>query len=349
MQQPISPYTWIGRLPNGRALVAVLLVMSALPLILTNKSMAIQIIIWGILGLSYNLLLGYTGLLSFSHSSFFGIGSYAAALFMKHVTSSLTAAFVVGAVASVAAAVLIGWLSLRRRGVTSTMLTLAFCQMIYFLAFQVFDEYTGGDDGLSGVPTPPIKIPGVGSIPLISVRYPINFYYFSFVVFALSLVAMWRIVHSPFGYSLIAVRESEERARALGYDTTKIQIAAFALAGGFAGVAGVLNALYLAYVPIVSLHLQTSGSVLMMTILGGRESFFGPLFGAGLYWAVAETLSRVTEYWPLVVGGVFMLTVLFFPNGLAGAVFWIWQLGQKASSRSVVLGEPKREVRAARE
>jgi len=288
------------------------------PFVSPNKALGIQILIWGLFALSYNLLLGYAGLLSFAHATFFGIGALAGALLMKHWAPTLPGGLLFSVAAAAVAAFTVGWLSLRQRGVTFTMLTLAFSQMVYFIGFSPLSWLTGGDNGLRGVPAPSLRLPGLGELALNSVRYPYRFYFFCLLLTLLSMYVLWRLIRSPFGDALRAVRESEERARAVGYNTRAIQLVAFTLSGMLAGLSGILYALYLGYVPINALHLNTSGTVLMMTILGGKGTFIGPFLGAAVYWVLADYVSRVTEYWPLALGLLFILTIYFFPNGLSG-------------------------------
>lgn len=308
----------LARHPLAR-LAAVLLV---LPLINPSKTLSIQILIWGLFAVSYNLLLGYTGLLSFGHATFFGIGSYAAGLFLKHVAPSALVSLVLGLLVAALAAFVVGWFCLRRRGVYFAMLTLAFGQMVYFVGFQ-WTGLTGGDDGLRGIPTPPVGLPGVAALPITSVQHPYAFYYFALAVVLLALAAQARLMNAPFGHALQAIRESEERARAVGYDTTRVQLVAYVFAGAFAGLAGALNALYLGFVPLESLSLYTGGAVLMMTVLGGKGTLIGPFLGAAVYWTLEDFLSRVIDSWPLVVGAIFVACVLLLPRGLGGSLAWI--------------------------
>ncbi len=301
------------------SLLTLLAVLVILPFINPSKTLSIQILIWGLLAVSYNLLLGYTGLLSFGHSVFFGLGSYAAGLYLKEAGSGLWGGLAAGIVVAALGAAVVGWFCLRRRGVYFAMLTLAFCQMAYFLGFQL-DFITGGDDGLQGVPTPDLVIPGLGSIPLLSIRHPENFYFFCLALVAVSLFLQELLVRSPFGRGLQAIRESEERSRAVGYDSGGLQWLAFVFSGGLAGLAGTMNTLYLGFVPLESLSLATSGTILMMTILGGKGVLVGPFIGAGLFLALQDYLAVYTESWPLIVGAIFVGFVLALPSGLGGGL-----------------------------
>lgn len=300
---------WL-ELAGKRPLPLLLVILAILPFVNPSQTLSIQILIWGLFAVSYNLLLGYTGLLSFNHATYFGIGSFTAGLLLKHWVPSTPLALLAGVVTGALSAAVVGWFCLRRRGVYFSMLTLAFGQLVYFALFQL-DTITGGDDGLRGVPTP-----SVFGINLTPIQNPLSFYYFCYIVLALALVVQNVIVRSPFGRALEAIRESEERARAVGYNTNAVQLLCLVFAGAFAGLAGALNALYLGYVPIASLGSTTSGPVLMMTVLGGKGSFMGPFLGAAVYRAMEDYFAGLTENWPLLVGGIFVLCVLLLPQGL---------------------------------
>lgn len=302
-------------------ILALIGALALLPFVIPSKTMAIQILIWGLFAVSYNTLLGYTGLLSFGHAIFFGLGSYATGLMLAKVAPDmLWGALALSVAVPALAAVPVGWLSLRRRGVYFSMLTLAFGQMIYFLGFQ-WASLTGGDDGLRGVHTPPVRLAGM-EIPIVSVKHPYAFYYFTLVFVVLSVLALSRMVESPFGRALQAIRESEERAKAVGYDTNRVTLLAFIFAGAAAGLAGGLNALYLGFVPLESLAQTTGGIVLMMTVMGGKGNFVGPFVGSAIYWFMEDTLARLTESWPLVLGAIFVLVVIFLPKGVTGSIQW---------------------------
>jgi branched-chain amino acid transport system permease protein len=303
-----SPSMWI-----------VLAMLVALPFLNPSKALSIQILIWGTLALSYNLLLGYTGLLSFGHAIFFGLGSYASGLYLKHLHGGVWDGMLAGVLAAVLGALVIGWFSLRRRGVYFSMLTLAFGQMVFFLGYQL-DFITGGEDGLSGVPTPDLVVPTIGRLSLIAIRHPFTFYFFCLAVVVVLFLFMELLVRSPWGRALQAIRESEERCLATGYNTTAVQWLAFVIAGAVAGLAGSLNTLYLGFVPIDSLSLATSGTVLIMTILGGKGVLVGPFLGAGLVLSMQDLLSAYTDNWQIVMGAVFVLAVLFVPAGVGGGL-----------------------------
>ncbi len=307
-----------GARSSSLPLVVAALVL--MPFVNPSKPLSIQILIWGTLAISYNLLLGYTGLLSFGHAIFFGVGAYATGLVLKHGHAGLWSGLAAGMLAAAVAAVGVGWFCLRRRGVYFGMLTLAFGQMFYFVAYQA-DRWTGGDDGLQGVPTPGLAVPGLHApIALVSLRYPYRFYFVCLAVVVAILLFNELVVRSPFGRALQAIRESEERSLAVGYDTTAVQWLAFVMSGAIAGVAGALNTLNLGFASIDSLSLETSGMVLIMTILGGKGYLFGPFVGAAVVLVLQDVLSAYTDSWQLALGAIFVAVVLLAPTGITGTL-----------------------------
>ncbi|HEX2171322.1 MAG TPA: branched-chain amino acid ABC transporter permease, partial [Dehalococcoidia bacterium] len=293
------------------------LVLLVLPFVLPEKSLAAEILTFGLFALSFNLLLGYTGLLSFGHSTFLGLGSYAAAIFLIRVGANFWGALALGMLVPTLFATIIGWFSLRRREVYFAMLTLAFNQMVFFVFFQL-RWLTGGDDGLRGIPIPDLAIPGLFSLDIDVLRNPLRFFFVTYAIVVACFFALQRIVHSPFGRALQAIRESEERARACGYDTNRLQLLSFVFAGLFAGVAGALNVLLYGFVALESLNWLMAGVVVIMTIAGGAGTFVGPIIGAAFYLFFQEYLSKLTANWPFYFGGLFVLIVLFLPAGIWG-------------------------------
>jgi branched-chain amino acid transport system permease protein len=195
------------------------------------------------------------------------------------------------------------------------MLTLAFAQMLYFIAFHAA-ELTGGDDGLRGIPLHSLWLPG-GSL---SLRDPLAFYFFAYVLVVLAVAGVKRILDSPFGAVLQAIRENSDRAVACGYDIRRIKLLSFVFSALFCGLAGALDALRLGVVPVESLYWTTSGQVVIMTLLGGAGTFFGPFVGATTFLVLEDRLSVVTESWPLFIGLIFMAFVLFLPKGIWGTL-----------------------------
>jgi branched-chain amino acid transport system permease protein len=291
------------------------------PFLLPHKALATQVLIFGLFALGFNLLYGYTGLLSFGHAAYYGLGAYGTgiALAKLHV-GSLWLGLGAGLLLAVAGGAVIGFFCLKRRGIYFAMLTLAFAQLLYFIAFHLADV-TGGDDGLRGIPQLTL---GLGMFR-VSLDSTLGFYYFAYALVGLAAASLKRILDSPFGAVLQAIRENSDRAVACGYDVNRVKLLSFVFSALFAGLAGSLDALRLTIVPIESLYWTTSGQVVMMTLLGGAGTFFGPFVGAATFLMLEERLSLFTESWPLVIGAIFSAFVLFLPRGIwgtfLGAVF----------------------------
>jgi len=286
------------------------------PFLVPYQSLATQVLIFGLFALGFNLLYGYTGLLSFGHAAYYGLGAYGTGIALaKLKVTSLWPALGVGLVAAVVGGALIGFFCLRRRGIYFAMLTLAFAQLLYFVGFHLAD-WTGGDDGLRGIAVPAVVVPGF-RLPL---DRSVVFYYFALVLVGLAVAALKRILESPFGTVLQAIRENSDRATACGYDIARVKHLSFVFSALFCGLAGSLDALRLTVVPIESLHWSTSGQVVIMTLLGGAGTFFGPFVGAGTFLVLEDLISARTESWPLVIGLIFMAFVLFLPKGIWGTL-----------------------------
>jgi branched-chain amino acid transport system permease protein len=304
--------TWVAAHPVASFIVF----FAAFPFLVPYQSLATQVLIFGLFALGFNLLYGYTGLLSFGHAAYYGLGAYGTGIALaKLKVTSLWLALGIGLAAAVVGGAVIGFFCLRRRGIYFAMLTLAFAQMLYFVAFHAAD-LTGGDDGLRGIPVHALSLPG-GSI---SLRTPLAFYFFAYVLVVMAVAALKRILDSPFGAVLQAIRENSDRAVACGYDITRIKLLSFVFSALFTGLAGSLDALRLTVVPVDSLYWTTSGQVVIMTLLGGAGTFFGPFVGAATFLILADRLSLVIEAWPIVIGVIFMAFVLFLPRGIWGTL-----------------------------
>jgi branched-chain amino acid transport system permease protein len=299
--------------PKPRSIVVwgAALVLAALPFVV-SVALATEILIWGVFGLGFNLLLGYTGVLSFGHAAYFGLGAYASGLALRYWGVGIWAGLAIGVVASMLLACFIGALAIRRRGVYFAMISLAFGQMLYFLALSPLKHITRGEDGLTHIP-----LVEVFSIPLSKPR-PI--YYFILAITVAMLYFAWRILQSPFGKLLRAFRENEERAKACGYNTTLVKFFTLVLSALYGGLAGALNTLHLNYVPLATLFWLTSGTIVMMTILGGKGTFLGPLVGAAVFLFLQNTISLFTPRWELFVGSIFVIIILVFPGGIMGTI-----------------------------
>jgi branched-chain amino acid transport system permease protein len=303
---------WLGRHPVG----AFAVFFAVFPFLVPYKALASQVLIFGLFALGFNLLYGYTGLLSFGHAAYYGLGAYGTGIALaKLKLGSLWLGLAAGPLLAVLGGAAIGFFCLRRRGIYFAMLTLAFAQLLYFIAFHLAD-ITGGDDGLRGIPQLPVNLFGWE----ISIESPLAFYYFAFALVCLSVAGLKRILDSPFGSVLRAIRENGDRAAACGYDVRRIKHLSFVFSALFAGLAGALDALRLAVVPVESLYWVTSGQVVIMTLLGGAGTFFGPFVGAGTFLLLEDRLSVFTERWPIAIGLIFMTFVLFLPKGIWGTL-----------------------------
>jgi len=300
----------------ARPVLTFALVFAIFPFVVPYKALATQVLIYGLFALGFNVLYGYTGLLSFGHAAYWGLGAYGTGIALaKLKLASVWGALGAGLVLAGVGGVIIGFFCLRRRGIYFAMLSLAFAQLLYFIAFHMADV-TGGDDGLRGIRLPPISLPGLS----LSLESSLSFYYFALVLVTLALLALKRILDSPFGAVLQAIRENSDRAVACGYDIRKIKLLSFVFSALFCGLAGGLEALRLAVVPVESLYWTTSGQVVIMTLLGGAGTFFGPFVGAATFLVLEDRLSVFTESWPLFIGLIFMAFVLFLPKGIWGTL-----------------------------
>ena len=226
-----------------------------------------------------------------------------------------------------------GYLAIRTRGIYFSMVTLALAQIIYYVFYKA-DGWTGGENGLRGVKVETIDLPGI-SIDFIN---PLNKYYVILFFVALALWFVSRVLNSPFGAVIESIRENEKRASACGYDVARAKLLVFVLSAAICGLAGTLRALHLSVVPIDSLHYLQSGQAVMMCLLGGMGTFFGPFVGAAVFLYLEDVVTNLTRYWMGVVGVVFMIFVLFFPKGIWGTLLEQiarWQQGQHEKEEGV--------------
>lgn len=303
----------------------------------STVSLATEILIFALLALGYNLLLGYTGLLSFGHGAFFGIGAYAAALIQKNLIAGVITPILLGALVTLVFGVIIGLLLMRKRGVYFSLLTLAFTQMFFYIFYR-WTALTGGENGLGGISRFPIGIPGVFVLDL---NKPFVYYYFVLAVMLASTIVIWRIVHSPFGHVLQAIRENEQRASCVGYDPKRYKLLAFVLSTTFSGLAGSLYAFLLYFCYPEATHVTFSGEIVAMTVVGGVRNFFGPLVGAGVFVFLRDSLSTLTQNWLLIFGLVFMGFILFSPNGIMGIAMSLMGYFKGKAAKSTLLPSPE--------
>ncbi len=307
---------WLASLISVLArhrVAAVVCFLLIFPFIMPYEALAVNILIYGLYALGFNLVFGYMGVLSFGHAAFFGLGSYATGIAIVHYGVPWLPAIGLGIVSAGLGAAVIGCLAIRTRGIYFAMVTLALSQCVYYLVYQL-EGLSGGENGLRGVDVYDLGLPGLD----LSLINPLTKYYFVFTFVALAVWLFSRILASPFGAVLEALRENENRARACGIDVATSKWLAFVISGLFCGLAGALNAIHLTIVPIESLHYHTSGLAVMMALLGGMGTFFGPFVGALAFLMLEDMITLVTVHWQLFVGALFVFFILFFPRGIWG-------------------------------
>jgi branched-chain amino acid transport system permease protein len=285
-----------------------------LPLLGGYTALAGRVLVFALAAMGLNLLLGFTGVLSFGHAAYFGLGAYGAGLTLKYVVASTPLAMLAGTLLGGLAGTLFGALIVRRRGVYFAMCTIAFGQLWYYLAYS-WNDFTGGFDGLRGFHREPI---GFGPFTLDIAASGNAFYYFLLAVFAVAVTLMGILVRSPFGHTLRAIRENERRARFLGIPVERQVWLSFSISCFFTAFAGTLYALLNNFADPLALHYSLSGYFVVMTVMGGMRAFWGPLIGATVFVALQDYISSMTVNWMSFVGVIFILVVLFFPRGLLG-------------------------------
>jgi branched-chain amino acid transport system permease protein len=300
--------------------VAVVLFLAALPLFAGEYAelLATEILILALFAASLHFIMSIGGLVSFGHAAYFGLGAYAAALLVQHVAAPMPITLVAAPLVAGAVAVVFGWFVIRLSGVYLAMLTLAFAQIVWSVAFQ--SGWTDGDNGILGV------WPGAW------LESKTAYYYFTLVLVVAALLFLRRVVFSPFGYALRAARDSAVRSDAIGIDVRRQQWAAFVLAGAAAGLAGVLHAYHKGSVFPNVLAIPQSVDALVMVLLGGLQTLSGPVVGAAVYHSLLAEVMRSTEYWRAIVGTVIVLLVVAFPQGIAGSVRSLFESHSPASS-----------------
>jgi branched-chain amino acid transport system permease protein len=290
-----------------------------MPWLLPYEALAVNILIFGLYAVGFNLLFGYTGLLSFGHAAFFGVGSYLAGISIVQAGIVWWLAILIGVMSATLAGAVIGYFAIRSRGIYFSMVTLALGQIVYY-AFYKAEDITGGENGLRGVKVEKIDIFGWS----LNFMDPTTKYYVVLIFVAIALWLVSRVLNSPFGAVIETIRENDKRASACGYDVARSKWLAFVLSAAVCGLAGTLRALHLSIVPIDSLHYLLSGQAVMMCLLGGMGTFFGPFVGAAVFLYLEDVVTTATKYWMAVVGGIFMIFVLFFPRGIWGSVLhWL--------------------------
>lgn len=299
---------------RSRIIWITLLVFFVAPHIISTPLMT-EIMIFGLFALGFNLLLGHTGILSFGHAAYFGLGCYGCGMAIRYFGVSVWTGLLVSLIVGAALASIIGALAIKKRGVYFAMISMAVAQMFYFLALSPLKKWTGGEDGLKFIPPLSLKFPFT-----VDLQSPFPLYYFVFFVVGISILIIWRILNSPFGCLLQAIRENETRTIASGYNVTMAKFLSLVFSGLFSSLAGGLFFVYLGYGPLQTLFWLTSGTILLMTILGGMHTFIGPVVGVAAFLYLQNKFSWVMEQWELVVGILFMALILIFPEGIVGTI-----------------------------
>lgn len=272
---------------------------------------AMKVLCFALFACAFNLLLGFTGLLSFGHAAFFGTSAYITAYLCKELGLSPEFGIVSGVLGSGILGFLIGSLAIRRQGIYFAMVTLALSQMVYFLAVQL--PFTGGEDGIQGVPRGML-------FGLINLKDDVSMYYFVLVIFLLGFALIVRTVHSPFGQVLKAIRENEPRAVSLGYDVDRFKLISFVISAALAGLAGSLKTLVFQLATLTDVHWHMSGEVVLMTLLGGMGTILGPVVGAGIVVGLQNYLANIGSWSTIATGFIFVICVLAFRRGVVGEI-----------------------------
>ena len=304
--------------PQHAALIVLWVLLATapwwLPFVGGYTQLGSRVLIYALATMALNLLLGFTGGLSFGHAAYFGLGGYGAGMTLKYLAPSTPLALLVGTLVGGAAATLLGPSVMRRRGIYFAMITIAIGQLFYFVAVR-WNEFTGGEDGLAGFARQPLHF-GSRVLALDDTM----FYYLVLVCFAVGVGVMALLLRSPLGRTWVAIRENQRRAQFLGIPVQLYVWASFAVSGTLIALAGALNALLNNFTSPQDLHWILSGNFVIMVVLGGMRSFWGPLAGVIIFLVAQDYLSSLTQNWMTFIGLIFILVVLLFPRGLLGMV-----------------------------
>lgn len=293
------------------ALAAVLLALALAAPFLLYPTFAMKLLCFALFAVAFNLLIGFTGLLSFGHAAFFGTGGYIAAYTAKVWGLTPELAILAGMAASAGFGLAMGFLAIRRKGIYFAMITLALSQMIFFLYLQA--RFTGGEDGLQRVPRGYL-------FGFIDLSQPLAMYYTVLAIFLIGFFIVWRVVHSPYGQVLKAIRENEPRAISLGYDVERYKLIVFVISATIAGMAGGTKAIVFQLASLTDVTWQASGQVVLMTLLGGIGTMLGPVVGAFVVVSLENYLATYALPVPVVIGAVFVACVLVFRRGIVGEI-----------------------------
>ena len=307
-------------LKDHRATIVVWLVLLTMPwwmgFVGGYTELATRVLVMGLAAMALNFLLGFTGVLSFGHAAYFGLGAYGVGIIIKYIVPSTPLGILAGVAVGTIAAAAIGALIVKLRGVYFAMVTIAFGQVFFFIAFR-WNQVTGGDDGLTGWKRQAIDL-GFTRLDLLGSEK--TFYYVVLALFAVAVAWMALVLRSPFGRTLVAIRENERRARFLGIPVEQHIWLSFVTSCFFVSLAGTLYALLSNFTDPRALRWDMSGNFVIMAVLGGMRSFWGPLIGAAIFVVLQDYVSSQTENWMSFIGAFFIVVVLFFPRGIMGLV-----------------------------
>lgn len=306
------------------------IVLIALPFVLEKAVsqyylyLAIKVIVWALFAMSFNLVLGYGGMMSFGHAAFYGVGAYCAALLVVKASWPMPFAFLAAPLAAAAAGLLIGFFSVRIKGVFYfAVLTLSFAQLLYIVVYK-WRTFTFGDDGIQGIPVPAVISTLDSYIP---------YYFFALTVSLICVYLMWRIAGSPFGLMLRMLRDNPQRSTFIGMNVQHYRLIAFTISAFFSGVAGALFTFLETSISPDVLFWSTSGEVILMGLLGGMDVFLGPALGAAIMVLLNSFITSYTQYWQLFLGTTLILIVLVFPQGVGGLIrqyYYAWKKAKRA-------------------
>lgn len=311
-------------------LILALVVVLTMPLLMHSGSLASEVLIYGLAAMGCNLLLGFTGLLSFGQGIFFGLGSYTLALTLTRWPLPMPLALILATVMGALGAAIVGWVVIRQKGTYFVMLTLAFAQMFYFIAYTA-TGLTGGDNGLMDIPRPSITALDRTLWPLTS---PWQFYGFVAAIFMAAFWLLLKVSRSTFGRTLLAVRDNEERAAAIGYNLKLLKLQAFVISGAVTGLAGALHAMMTGIAPLSNAEYHTSEMILVMTVIGGTGNLFASVLGSAFYLLLADWLSTLWPRWLLLLGLVLIAVSLWMQRGLWGLGETLWSLVRGKRTRA---------------
>ena len=292
--------------------IALLVFAVVAPMLGLYPIFVMKLLCFAIFACAFNLLLGFTGLLSFGHAAFFGSAAYVTGWLIKTHSVTPEVGIVAGTVAAGVIGLVVGTVAIRRQGIYFAMITLAMAQMVYFALLQ--SPFTGGEDGLQGVPRGAL-------LGMLSLESDTTLYYVVVAIFVACFLAISRVVHSPFGQVLKMIRENEARAISLGYRVDQYKLLAFVLSAALAGLAGSLKTLIMGFATLSDAHWSMSGEVILMTLLGGVGTFFGPVLGASIVISLQDMLADKVGSWvTVIIGAIFVLCVMAFRKGVVGEI-----------------------------